>query len=240
MLTQGQGALWGGLFAHSDLAERTAANVALKKKCAERGVLPLLLRARGSASCSRTRDLDMTTRQHAKASCPAGVDVSVPVEDFGPVLPLEVVDEMSWSTDDLCRLAKPAEVTITSTTTTTTSASEPIVQEALSELEAPCAHLSERDRAIVQLNTAYYHRCARAWSLAAKHARTASLEDEAIAALARGRRRRPSRRRLEMRPCTRPPLICCGIAGCLARSLCWGGGRRFIGTISRADSPHQR
>ena len=39
VLTQGQGALWGGLFAHSDLAERTAANVALKKKCAERGAI---------------------------------------------------------------------------------------------------------------------------------------------------------------------------------------------------------
>ena len=37
----------------------------------------------------------------------------------------------------------------------------------------------------MQLNTAYFHRCARAWSLAAKHARSASLEDEAIAALAR-------------------------------------------------------
>ena len=46
VLTQGQGALWGGLFAHSDLAERTAANVALKKKCAERGVLPYFVPAR--------------------------------------------------------------------------------------------------------------------------------------------------------------------------------------------------
>ena len=106
------------------------------------------------------------------------------VEDLAKCC-LEVVEEMSWSTDDLLPLAKPAEVSI-QTTTTTTSASEPIVQEALSELEAPCPNLSERDRAIVRLNTAYYHRCPRAWSVAAKQARSASLEDEAIAALARG------------------------------------------------------
>ena len=107
------------------------------------------------------------------------------VEDLAQCC-LEVVEEMSWSTDDLLPLSKPAEVTITSTTTTTTSASDHIVQDALSELEKPCEHLSDRDRAIVQLNTAYYHRCPQAWSLAAKHARSASLEDEAIAALARG------------------------------------------------------
>ena len=46
--------------------------------------------------------------------------------------------------------------------------------------------IRDSDRAIVQLNTAYFHRCAQAWSVAAKHARSASLEDEAIAALARG------------------------------------------------------
>ena len=40
VLTQGQGALWGSLFAHSSLAERSAANVALKEKCAAAGVLP--------------------------------------------------------------------------------------------------------------------------------------------------------------------------------------------------------
>ncbi len=171
VLTQGQGALWGGLFAHSDLAERTAANVALKKKCAERGVLPYFVPVGGFMLTPRYDD-DPALLTSA-------------VEDLAQCC-LEVVNEMSWSTDDLLPLAKPAEVTITSTTTTTTSASEPIVQEALSELEAPCAHLSERDRAIVQLNTAYFHRCARAWSLAAKHARSASLEDEAIAALARG------------------------------------------------------
>ena len=105
------------------------------------------------------------------------------VEDLAKCC-LEVVEEMSWSTDDLLPLAKPVEVSIQ--TTTTTSASEPIVQEALSALEASVENLSDRDRAIVRLNTAYFHRCARAWSLAAKHARTAQLEDEAIAALARG------------------------------------------------------
>ena len=40
VLAHGQGALWGGLFAHEDVAARTAANVNFKKKCAERGVLP--------------------------------------------------------------------------------------------------------------------------------------------------------------------------------------------------------
>ena len=171
VLTQGQGALWGGLFAHSDLAERTAANVALKKKCAERGVLPYFVPVGGFMLTPRYDD-DPALLTSA-------------VEDLAQCC-LEVVEEMSWSTDDLLPLSKPAEVTITSTTTTTTSASEPIVQEALSELEKPCDHLSDRDRAIVQLNTAYYHRCPQAWSLAAKHARSASLEDEAIAALARG------------------------------------------------------
>ena len=171
VLTQGQGALWGGLFAHSDLAERTAANVALKKKCAERGVLPYFVPVGGFMLTPRYDD-DPTLLTSA-------------VEDLAQCC-LEVVDEMSWATDDLLPLSKPAEVTITSTTTTTTSASDHIVQEALQELEKPCEHLSDRDRAIVQLNTAYYHRCPQAWSLAAKHARTASLEDEAIAALARG------------------------------------------------------
>jgi len=171
VLTQGQGALWGGLFAHSDLAERTAANVALKKKCAERGVLPYFVPVGGFMLTPRYDD-DPALLTSA-------------VEDLAQCC-LEVVEEMSWSTDDLLPLAKPAEVTITSTTTTTTSASEPIVQEALAELEKPCEHLSDRDRAIVQLNTAYYHRCPQAWSVAAKHARAASLEDEAIAALARG------------------------------------------------------
>ena len=172
VLTQGQGALWGGLFAHSDLAERTAANVALKKKCAERGVLPYFVPVGGFMLTPRYDD-DPSLLTSA-------------VEDLAQCC-LEVVDEMSWSTDDLLPLAKPAEVTITSTTTTTTtSAAEPIVQEALQELEKPCEHLSDRDRAIVQLNTAYFHRCAQAWSVAAKHARIASLEDEAIAALARG------------------------------------------------------
>jgi len=171
VLTQGQGALWGGLFAHSDLAERTAANVALKKKCAERGVLPYFVPVGGFMLTPRYDD-DPALLTSA-------------VEDLARCC-LEVVNEMSWSEDDLLPLSKPAEVTITSTTTTTTSAAEPIVQEALQELEKPCEHLSDRDRAIVQLNTAYFHRCAQAWSVAAKHARIASLEDEAIAALARG------------------------------------------------------
>jgi len=171
VLTQGQGALWGGLFAHSDLAERTAANVALKKKCAERGVLPYFVPVGGFMLTPRYDD-DPALLTSA-------------VEDLAQCC-LEVVNEMSWATDDLLPLSKPAEVTITSTTTTTTSASDHIVQDALSELEKPCEHLSDRDRAIVQLNTAYYHRCPQAWSLAAKHARSASLEDEAIAALARG------------------------------------------------------
>lgn len=171
VLTQGQGALWGGLFAHSDLAERTAANVALKKKCAERGVLPYFVPVGGFMLTPRYDD------------DPALLTAAV--EDLAQCC-LEVVEEMSWATDDLLPLSKPAEVTITSTTTTTTSASEPIVQEALAELERSIEHLSDRDRAIVQLNTAYYHRCPQAWSLAAKHARIASLEDEAIAALARG------------------------------------------------------
>ncbi|KAH8081091.1 synthetase [Aureococcus anophagefferens] len=40
VLAHGQGALWGGLFAHEDAAARTAANLAFKKKCAARSVLP--------------------------------------------------------------------------------------------------------------------------------------------------------------------------------------------------------
>ena len=34
VFAHGQGALWGGLFAHEDAAARTAANLAFKKKCA--------------------------------------------------------------------------------------------------------------------------------------------------------------------------------------------------------------
>ena len=43
VLTQGRGALWGGLFAHPDLAERTAAN---PSKRSARGARRVLLRAR--------------------------------------------------------------------------------------------------------------------------------------------------------------------------------------------------
>ena len=39
-MTQGQGALWGGLFAHCDPAERAAATAALKVRCTAAGVLP--------------------------------------------------------------------------------------------------------------------------------------------------------------------------------------------------------
>ena len=171
MLTQGQGALWGGLFAHSDLAERTAANVALKKKCADAGVLPYFVPVGGFMLTPRYDD-DPALLTSA-------------VEDLARCC-LEVVNEMSWSEDDLLPLGRPAEQ-VPQATATTTSAVEHIVAEALTDMDRfDAVHLNKRDRAVVQLNTAYFYRCPAAWSAAAAHARTAKLEDEAIAALARG------------------------------------------------------
>jgi len=40
VIAHGQGALWGGLFAHGDRNARTAANLDFKKRCAEARVLP--------------------------------------------------------------------------------------------------------------------------------------------------------------------------------------------------------
>ena len=40
IITHGQGAKWGGIFAHQDAAARSAANLVFKKRCAEKNVLP--------------------------------------------------------------------------------------------------------------------------------------------------------------------------------------------------------
>ena len=40
IVCHGQGAKWGGIFAHEDAAARQAANVVFKKKCLEKHVLP--------------------------------------------------------------------------------------------------------------------------------------------------------------------------------------------------------
>ena len=40
IITHGQGAKWGGIFAHEDAAARAMANVDFKKRCAEKHVLP--------------------------------------------------------------------------------------------------------------------------------------------------------------------------------------------------------
>jgi hypothetical protein len=145
--------------------------VALKKKCADAGVLPYFVPVGGFMLTPRYDD-DPALLTSA-------------VEDLARCC-VEVVNEMSWSEDDLLPLGRPAEQ-IPAATTTTTSAVDHIVAEALTDMDRfDAVHLNERDRAVVQLNTAYFHRCPAAWSAAAAHARSASLEDEAIAALARG------------------------------------------------------
>ena len=82
-MTQGQGALWGGLFAHSDLAERTAANVALKKKCAERGVLPYFVPVGGFMLTPRYDDDPalLTSAVEDLAQCCLEVEVEVALGD---------------------------------------------------------------------------------------------------------------------------------------------------------------
>ena len=40
VLCHGQGALWGGMWAHENAGARARANLKFKKKCAEKGVLP--------------------------------------------------------------------------------------------------------------------------------------------------------------------------------------------------------
>ena len=86
VLTQGQGALWGGLFAHSSLAERSAANVALKEKCAAAGVLPYFVPVGGFMLTPRYDDDPELLR--------------AAVGDLAQCC-LEVVEKMKWSDEDL-------------------------------------------------------------------------------------------------------------------------------------------
>ena len=86
VLTQGQGALWGGLFAHSSLAERSAANVALKEKCAAAGVLPYFVPVGGFMLTPRYDDDPELLR--------------AAVGDLARCC-LEVADEMKWPDEDL-------------------------------------------------------------------------------------------------------------------------------------------
>jgi len=86
VIAHGQGALWGGMFAHVDPAARTKANLDFKARCAEAKVLPYFVPIGGFMLTPRYDDDPETYAQAVKemAACA-----------------LETVKEMKWDEKDL-------------------------------------------------------------------------------------------------------------------------------------------
>lgn len=86
IITHGQGAKWGGLFAHRDAAARAAASSRFKQKCAEARVLPYFVPVGGFMLTPRYDD-------DPEALCAA-------VEAMAQCA-LATVREMGWGPDEL-------------------------------------------------------------------------------------------------------------------------------------------
>lgn len=86
MITHGQGAKWGGIFAHRDAAARQAANVVFKRHCAEKLVLPYFVPVGGFMLTPRyDDDLDALAQS---------------ITDLAECA-LATTREMNWSSADL-------------------------------------------------------------------------------------------------------------------------------------------
>ena len=91
IIAHGQGALWGGLFAHSDPAQRTAANLKFKARCIEKGLLPYFIPVGGFMLTPRYDDDVEHLRQGVEAVAAAA---------------LETAQEMNWKKEDLLARAE--------------------------------------------------------------------------------------------------------------------------------------
>ena len=86
ILAHGQGALWGGMFTHSDPAARTEANLKFKAKCADAAVLPYFVPVGGFMLTPRYDDEPEV--------------LAAAVQDMAQCA-LEVSREMGWSKSKL-------------------------------------------------------------------------------------------------------------------------------------------
>jgi len=86
VIAHGQGCMWGGIFAHTDAAQRATANLDFKKRCLEKKVLPYFVPVGGFMLTPRYDD-------EPKAFAAA-------VKDMADCA-LETVKAMGWDKKDL-------------------------------------------------------------------------------------------------------------------------------------------
>ncbi len=192
VIAHGQGALWGGLFSHSDPKARTAANLDFKSRCVNARVLPYFVPVGGFMLTPRYDDdpeaLGAAVKDMADCAlqtCRAmGWARSALLPLGGPPAgasapPPRFKGPSGTSMDDAQRISGPYGPWL---------ASAPIASAAQG-LGAACRDvtvLTAREAAIAILAVAYACRCSAQWSIQAAEARAAGLDDEHIASLAAG------------------------------------------------------
>lgn len=119
ILAHGQGALWGGMFAHADPAARTAANLDFKRRCAEARVLPYFVPVGGFMLTPRYDDDPSELAAAVKDMAQCALET---VREMGGSLRLSLcltlsltpcptptqVREMGWSSSALLPVAAPS------------------------------------------------------------------------------------------------------------------------------------
>jgi len=206
VIAHGQGALWGGLFAHADRAARTAANMDFKKRCAEARVLPYFVPVGGFMLTPRYDDEPEVLAAAVKEMAQCALETSREM-GWAPsaLLPLGAPDAVAApppprykgpeaASLDPTQKAIYEEIDRTRTTSATRGPylpwlASPALADAAQNLGRICRYettLSQREAELVILATAYANRAAAEWSVHVGEARKAGLEDAHIAALARG------------------------------------------------------
>jgi adenosylmethionine-8-amino-7-oxononanoate aminotransferase/alkylhydroperoxidase family enzyme len=196
MIAHGHGALWGGLFAHADPMARTAANLAFKRRCAAKGVLPYFVPVGGFMLTPRYDDEPAAfgAALQDMADCALetvremgwGDNQLLPVEGPASAAPPQVPRFKGHDADDEAREATQLDG---ATARATPWLASPPLASAARELGRVCwsgTSLSSREAEIAILATAYAYRAGAEWSVHVVEARKAGLADEHIAAIARG------------------------------------------------------
>jgi len=193
VMAHGQGALWGGLFAHSDKNARTAANLAFKKRCADARVLPYFVPVGGFMLTPRYDDDPELLAGAVKEMAQCALETTREM-GWAPAALLPLARPSTPSTPPAQRYQGPEEATSSSTACLLDGpvgpwlASAPLA-DAAGELGRVVQHetsLEPREVAMAALATAYAHRAPAQWTSAVQAAKSAGLEKMHIAALARG------------------------------------------------------
>ena len=170
MTAHGQGAMWGGMFTHSDPKARAKANLDFKKRCLAKGLLPYFVPVGGF----------MLTPRYDDDAAELGAAVA---EMAGCAL--ETIQAMGWQPSEL--LPQPAKAAKPSPGPRVFAAAPLEAAAAAQRSKAMGAGtISAREAKVACLATAYAAKAPAEWVAHVGEARKAGLEDEHISSLARG------------------------------------------------------